>query len=80
MDLRRRCATDAFTGSTRGTYERGVLKRRRKETHLDETDGGRLFAEALTAEVKAVFADETGLVRAEAAGRGACVMAGCMHA
>ena len=37
-------------------------------TYLDETDGSRLFTEALTAEVKTVLADETGLVRAEAAG------------
>ena len=35
--------------------------------HLLETDGSSLLAEALTAEVKAVLADETGLVRAEAA-------------
>ena len=36
-------------------------------THLLETDGSRLLAEALTAEVKAVLADETSLVGAEAA-------------
>lgn len=35
--------------------------------YLVETDGASLLAEALTAEVKAVLADETGLVRAEAA-------------
>ena len=35
--------------------------------HLLETDGSSLLAEALTAEVKAVLADETSLVRAEAA-------------
>jgi len=34
---------------------------------LDESDGGRLFAEALAAEVETVFADETGLVGAETA-------------
>jgi hypothetical protein len=35
---------------------------------LDETDGSRLFTEALSAQVKAVLADETGLVGAETAG------------
>ena len=35
--------------------------------HLLETDGSSLLAEALTAEVKAVLADETGLVSAETA-------------
>ena len=35
--------------------------------HLLETDGSSLLAEALTAEVKAVLADETSLVGAEAA-------------
>jgi len=34
---------------------------------LEETNGGSLLAEALPAKVKAVLADETGLVRAEAA-------------
>jgi len=34
---------------------------------LGETDGSRLFTEALTAEVKAVLADEASLVSAEAA-------------
>jgi len=38
---------------------------------LDESDGCRLFAEALAAEVEAVFADETGLVGAESALTGA---------
>ena len=38
-----------------------------RATHLVEADGGRLLAEALTAEVEAVLADETGLVRAETA-------------
>ena len=36
-------------------------------TYLDETDSSRLFTEALTAEVKTVLADETGLVSAETA-------------
>ncbi|KAJ2968811.1 hypothetical protein NUW54_g13110 [Trametes sanguinea] len=36
-------------------------------THLEETDGVGLLTEALTAEVKAVLADETSLVRAETA-------------
>ena len=36
-------------------------------TYLDETDGSRLFTEALTAEVKTVLADETSLVSAETA-------------
>ena len=35
--------------------------------HLLETDGSSLLAEALTAEVKTVLADETGLVSAETA-------------
>ena len=35
--------------------------------YLGETDGGSLLTEALTAEVKAVLADETSLVGAEAA-------------
>lgn len=38
-----------------------------KWTYLDETDGGRLFTEALTAEVKTILANETGLVSAETA-------------
>ena len=45
--------------------------------HLLETYGSSLLAEALTAEVKAVLADETGLVRAETAVRhpvSACVL------
>ena len=36
-------------------------------TYLDETDGCRLLTEALTTEVKAVLADKTSLMRAEAA-------------
>ena len=43
-------------------WERGLA-------YLLETDGSRLLAEALAAEVKAVLADETGLVGAEAAAR-----------
>ena len=35
--------------------------------YLGEADGGSLLTEALTAEVKAVLADETSLVGAEAA-------------
>ena len=38
-----------------------------KSTHLLEPDGSSLLAEALTAEVKAVLADKTSLVRAVAA-------------
>ena len=55
--------------TTRSQYN---LEGEGRGTHLVETDGGRLLAEALTAEVKAVLADETGLVGAEAAvgGRG----------
>jgi len=34
---------------------------------LDETNSGRFFTEALTAEVKAVLADETSLVGAQSA-------------
>lgn len=37
------------------------------ETDLEEANRGALFTEALTAEVKAVFADETGLVSADTA-------------
>ena len=40
-----------------------------ERAHLLETDGGSLLAEALTAEVKAVLADETSLVGAEAAAK-----------
>lgn len=36
-------------------------------THLGETDLSALLAEALTAEVKSVLADETGLVGADTA-------------
>jgi hypothetical protein len=36
-------------------------------THLAEPNGSRLLAEALTANVKAVFPDQTGLVRAHTA-------------
>lgn len=35
--------------------------------NLAETDGGGLFTETLTAEVKAVFADETSLVGTQTA-------------
>lgn len=35
--------------------------------YLDETDVGSLLTEALTADVEAVLADETGLVSADAA-------------
>lgn len=38
-----------------------------QHTHLDETDGSGLLAEALTAEVNPVLADETSLMRAKAA-------------
>ena len=38
-----------------------------RASNLDETDGGRLFAEALTAEVKAVLADESSRVGAKVA-------------
>jgi hypothetical protein len=33
---------------------------------LDETDGSRLLTEALTAQIEAVFTDETSLVSAKA--------------
>ena len=57
-----------LTGSTGKATLRTTLDVRRGErAHLLETDGGSLLAEALTAEVEAVLADETGLVRAEAA-------------
>jgi hypothetical protein len=36
-------------------------------SYLDETDVGALLAEALTADVEAVLADETSRVRADAA-------------
>ena len=36
-------------------------------TNLAETDGGGLFTETLTTEVKAVFSDETSLVGAQTA-------------
>lgn len=36
-------------------------------TYLEETDSNRLLTEALTAEVKTVLADDTGLVSAETA-------------
>lgn len=39
------------------------------ETHLVETDSSSLLTEALTAEVEAVFSDETSLVGAQAAVR-----------
>lgn len=39
------------------------------KTHFAETDSSRLFTEALTAEVKSVFADDTSLVGAQSAGR-----------
>lgn len=38
-----------------------------KITDLDETDGSSLLTEALTAEIKAVFTNETSLVGAKAA-------------
>jgi len=45
----------------------GQEQRIRGSTNLGETDGGGLFTETLTAEVKAVFADETSLVGTETA-------------
>jgi len=36
-------------------------------SHLDESNVGRLLPEALTADVQAVFADKTSLVRADTA-------------
>jgi hypothetical protein len=36
-------------------------------THLDETNGSRLFTEALSAKVESVLADKTSLVGTEAA-------------
>ena len=59
-----------LTGSTGKATMRTTLDVRRGErAHLLETDGGSLLAEALTAEVKAVLADETSLVGAEAAAK-----------
>lgn len=54
-----------FIGSARVTKTQlsvGQNERDTKATHLEETDSGRLLAEALTAEVEAVFADKTSLV------------------
>ena len=45
------------------------LTQAQRETYLLETNSSRLLTEALTAEVKAVLADDTRLVGAEAAGR-----------
>lgn len=36
-------------------------------THLDKTDGSRLFTEALPAEIKSILADKTSLMGTEAA-------------
>ena len=59
-----------LTGSTGKATMRTTLDVRRGErAYLLETDGGSLLAEALTAEVKAVLADETSLVGAEAAAK-----------
>ena len=44
-------------------------------THLEETDGVGLLTEALTAEVKAVLADKTSLVRAVATTQ--CILSVC---
>lgn len=46
-------------------------------THLDEANVGGLLAEALTADVEAVLADETGLVGADAAVGGGDRLANC---
>ena len=47
--------------------------------HLLETNGGSLLAEALTAEVKTVLADETGLVCADSAIENHDALAGVLH-
>ena len=56
-----------FTGSRDGSEVRICSIPDSKSTHLAETNGIGLLAEALTAEVKTVLADETSLVGAEAA-------------
>lgn len=43
-------------------------------THLGETDVGGLLAEALTADVQAVLADETSLVRADTASEAVSIL------
>ena len=50
--------------SSLNVYRVRMSRKRRAQgwEYLAETDGGRLFTETLAAEVKAVFADETGLV------------------
>jgi len=52
-----------------GAIKQLIEKRRAREESscLCETDGSRLFTEALTAKVKTVLADETSLVSTETA-------------
>jgi hypothetical protein len=59
----------SFTGSARKWVNTKAICWK-PNTYLDETDSSRLFAEALTAEIEAVFTDKTSLVSAEAATRG----------
>lgn len=49
---------------SRGDFEDSVSQ---KESYLDEANVGGLLTEALTADVEAVLADQTGLVGADAA-------------
>jgi len=56
-----------FTGSVNENQQFVPIVAAHK-SHLDKTDSSRLFTETLSAKVEPVFADETGLVSAEAAG------------
>ena len=69
--VKTQCGSTRFTCSTSPVVSDYPAQMKIRYPHLDEANGGGLFAEALTAEVKAVLADETSLVGAEAAGIGA---------
>lgn len=51
----------------------------RRYSYLDKANVGRLLTEALTADVKAVLADETGLVCADSAIENHVALAGIFH-
>jgi len=66
--------TDAGSQGRGPNKEQGAVMRNAKQDMydillpvLDETDGGGLFAEALTAEIKAVFANKASLVSTQPA-------------
>ena len=62
-----RCSHRVYTKRNNRILSVQTRRQDTNATYLDETDGGGLLTEALTAEVEAVLADETSLVRTVAA-------------